>query len=632
MTIINIVLLMALFIAIIVLGIMYYRKLQKVSVERESVHWMNVDSLVDSVKSTFNDILKENLTDINLKSDELENKKSTRAKLRKSLKDCAYGNISAKLYIIEYIKDILQVRFGINNDNIDTLIHFSSPKRMSAQDKFEILLYEYEVNRGLGMNAFLRLIKDFKLDRPLYESSGDDIYNEENLGEVYYEISTRDIELAYNKCTPILYFKDKIMILARRVYAKYKGYDVADLLVDMRLDGISAGVSGITEEAMKTSESLLEAVRKAPYTYESVWIFFEGKQIRLSFLSFGSMSNLIRVCKLIYRYNAPGALSESQPYKVNELMDGSRVVVVRPPMCESWVFFVRKFDSIEATDIRKLITDTNSEMAIRLMRWLIKGYRIFGITGAQGTGKTTLLLSLIRFISPTLTLRIQEMAFELHLRRAYPTRNIVTFKETGEVDAQSGINLQKKTDGNVNILGEIAEAEVAALMLQMAQKGSSMTTFTHHAKTAESLITSLRDDVLQVGIFTNETIAEEHVARIINFDVHLEKDSITGKRWIERITEIVPLAGKEDYPKNYKNSTEVKNQVADFMDTASEYFYRSTDRRVFETRDIIRFVDGRYVFVQPITDHSFLEIQKFLSPEAYTRMRQDFQQWEVAKV
>ena len=76
---------------------------------------------------------------------------------------------------------------------------------------------------------------------------------------------------------------------------------------------------------------------------ESVWIFIKGSPF-IYLLSFGSIRELKRVCQNIYKYNYPGQLSEASGYKVNDMKDGSRVVVVRPPFAESWAFFVRKFD------------------------------------------------------------------------------------------------------------------------------------------------------------------------------------------------------------------------------------------------------------------------------------------------
>jgi pilus assembly protein CpaF len=167
----------------------------------------------------------------------------------------------------------------------------------------------------------------------------------------------------------------------------------------------------------------------------------------------------------------------------------------------------------------------------------MKGCRVVGITGMQGCGKTTLLMALVEHIPPEYTLRVLELAFELHLRRWYPNRNIVTFRETDEIGGWEGLELQKKTDGAVSIIGEVASARVAAWMVESGQTGSLFTLFTHHAKTTRALIMSLRNSLLKEGSFSSERIATEQVVNVVNFDVHLHLDR-EGRRFIERITQI----------------------------------------------------------------------------------------------
>ncbi|MEI3356121.1 MAG: hypothetical protein V8R81_03480 [Clostridia bacterium] len=133
------------------------------------------------------------------------------------------------------------------------------------------------------------------------------------------------------------------------------------------------------------------------------------------------------------------------------MKDGSRVVVVRPSFSETWAFFVRKFDVKRAT-LEQLVRDDGKEDAIELLKYLVKGARITSITGEQGSGKTTLLMGMIENIYETMNIRVQETAFELHLRKIYPTRNILTFRETDTISGQEGLDVQKKTDGSVNII------------------------------------------------------------------------------------------------------------------------------------------------------------------------------------
>ena len=204
------------------------------------------------------------------------------------------------------------------------------------------------------------------------------------------------------------------------------------------------------------------------------------------------------------------------------MKDGSRVVVVRPSFSETWAFFVRKFDVKRAT-LEQLVRDPGKEDAIELLKYLVKGARITAITGEQGSGKTTLLMGMIENIYETMNIRVQETAFELHLRKIYPTRNILTFRETDTISGQEGLDVQKKTDGTVNIIGEVATDPVASWMIQAAQVASKFTIFTHHAKTFPNLVTALRNSMLRTGVFKDEKTAEEQVVQVLNFDIHLSK-------------------------------------------------------------------------------------------------------------
>ena len=51
----------------------------------------------------------------------------------------------------------------------------------------------------------------------------------------------------------------------------------------------------------------------------------------------------------------------------------------------------------------------------------------------KDAGKTTMLMAMIENIYETMNLRITETAFELHLRKIYPTRNILSMRETETV-------------------------------------------------------------------------------------------------------------------------------------------------------------------------------------------------------
>ena len=359
-------------------------------------------------------------------------------------------------------------------------------------------------------------------------------------GDAYYEIDSAMVTKAFYESSILLNKEDQIEILVQRIYQFYKGFSVIDHIREMAVDGISGGVSGFVGDVPDWQWEI-EQMNGKGMSHDSVWLFFEGKSLHLSFMGFGTLSELKRVCQNIYRYNNVGMLSKDVGYKINDMVDGSRVVVVRPDFSESWAFFIRKFH-VRHIRLENLIQGLNAQTAVDLLRFLIKGGCITAVTGSQGSGKTTLLMALVGEIYPSLTLRIQETAFELQLRRIYPKRNILTFRETKSISGQQGLDLQKKTDGCVNILGEVATDEVAAWMIQMAQVASLFTLFTHHAKTAFDLVLALRNSLLKCDVFRDEFVAEEQVVGVLNFDIHLTKD-YSGHRYIERVTEIVPIEG-----------------------------------------------------------------------------------------
>ncbi len=534
--------------------------------------------IYDYVKTEINEMTRSSIGDMGLSSDAYQRELYKRSELITSLRRCVYGSVRDKQFVKSVIFDILKNSY-LNTENIDKIIAFNNAVRLTAGDKFDIILYNYR--KRYGIDAFNKLVQTYQLDRAHYSS--------ENNGKYYYEIGENDIEKIFADENIYLSYEDKVWILSQRIYQHYKGFSVIDELREMQIDGISGGVSGILETE-ENINIMLDKFKNIPYNYDSIWVFYKGKSIFLSCLSFGSMKELKRVCQNIYRYNNTGMLSQNKGYKINDMIDGSRILVVRPDFAESWAFFIRKFN-LAQTSLEKLITDKGSELPIEMIKFLAKGARITAITGAQGSGKTTLLMAMVGAIYGTLTLRIQEMAFELHLRKLYPKRNILSFRETASISGQTGLDVQKKTDGSVNILGEVATDEVAAWMVQMAQVASLFTIFTHHAKTTKDLVMSLRNSLLKCDIFRDERIAEEQVISVLDFDIHLSKD-FNGKRYIERISEIIPVKQErltEDFL--YHSGEEMQRA---FMLTMTTYFKRMTESHQYEVKDIIVFENGQY--------------------------------------
>ena len=554
------------------------------------------------VKKRLDEITKINLYDIGLSEEELARRKNKKYELKKALKGCTYGDVNDKAYIKELIYDILYKEYGVSERNISKAIPFDIPSLLTHQDKFDIILYMYK--KEFGYEALTQIIKKYNLAVLKYIA-----------GETKpsYVITGEEIDDIYEKEQIVLDFSDKLKVVVQRIYQHYKGYSSIDEVRDMNIDGVSGGVSGLPEsflsQVAQTDGDYLDQIldNKVPRACDSIWIFFQGKSIRLAFLSFGTESELKRVCQNIYKYNNPGQLSDTNGYKINEMKDGSRVVVVRPSFSETWAFFVRKFD-VKRTTLEQWVTGSGREQTIDLLKFLVKGARITAITGEQGSGKTTLLMGMIENIYETMNIRVQETAFELHLRKIYPTRNILTFRETDTISGQEGLDVQKKTDGSVNIIGEVATDPVAAWMIQAAQVASKFTLFTHHAKTFPNLVMSLRNSLLKTGMFNDEKTAEEQVVGVLNFNVHLVKD-FRGRRYIQRITECIPVTNENEYTYDHRHEKSLEEKINKFFDNATTYFTKITNRETYKYIDILEYIDGEYVIINKISDENLIEMR-----------------------
>ena len=604
----SIVNILLIFVILIIVGILikYYIDRNKNTEEEKDIvvddKTFTVDAMIDFVKKRLDEITKINLYDIGLSEEELKRRKAKKYELRKALKGCTYGDVNDKKYVKEIIYDLLFREYGVNEVNISKSIPFDIPSLLTAQDKFEIILYMYK--KEFGYEALAEIIKKYDLDELKYI---------EGTEKPSYVITAQEINDIFKKENFTLNFSDKLNILVQRIYQHYKGYSSIDEIRDMNIDGISGGVSGLPEsflsQVAQTDANYLGQIaeQKVPRACDSIWIMFRGKSIRLAFLSFGKESELKRVCQNIYKYNNPGQLSDTNGYKINEMKDGSRVVVVRPSMSETWAFFVRKFDVKRAT-LEQIITVDGKENAIDLLKYLVKGARIISLTGEQGCGKTTMLMAMIENIYETMNLRITETAFELHLRKIYPTRNILSMRETETISGQDCLDVQKKTDGSVNIIGEVATDPVASWMIQSAQVASKFTLFTHHAKTFPDLVTALRNSMLRAGEFKDERTAEEQVVSVLNFDIHLVKD-FRGRRYIERVTECIPVEEKNEYTFDHRKQSTMEGKMDKFIDNATNYFTKVTNRELYKYVNIMEYHNDAYVITNKISDKNLQEMR-----------------------
>ena len=538
--------------------------------------------------------------------------------LKQSLGECAQGNVGAKRYVKSVMKRGLIKAYDLTEENCDQLIPFSRPDTLSVTDKWDILMFHF--SRVKGREGFSTMSKKYnfatlkKYDR---DFSG-------------YGIAEEDVIDAFDQEDVQLTLNDKIDIITQRLYQRRWGLSVIDELRDQNIDGVNGGTSGLPSDvaaALDYNDPGLLDLRNAPRAYDAVWILFKGKSVNLPFLSFGSDLELQRVCQNIYTFgNAVSQLNESSPYKVNDMADGSRVVVLRPKMAESWAFFVRKFD-VSNIELEKLIRDENCELMIDAIKYLMKGLRTTLFTGQQGTGKTTLMSASFKYLYGYYNMRIQEMAFELRLRKLMPhRRNILSMRATSTVTGQEIINISKKTDSAISIVGEIADAETASMATQNGLVASMATYASHHGKTAEEAAIAIAMNLKQTGQVGSIEEGLELVLQVWKFNLNLVKN-VEGHRYPDRLTEYIRLPKYVPYDRSFLNAETKAEREIGKMNADIEYYERLTDRKVFDVQNVIYWENGTFKPGPMFTDENIQEMWKTFLIEDKQSFKAYLKQW-----
>ena len=532
-----------------------------------------------------------------IRNEEFDRLYKRKARINEALKNCVHGVDSAKALGIDLIRNF--IAGNIPPEQVTSLLGLDPEGEPSSHIKFEILMYRYK--KIYGKKALAKWISNYNLDRERHA------YGSDRAQDVSYYITVDDLNMTYAKEDIKLDIEEQIDVLAILVYQQYKGFGILDTLREMDINGFNIGTSG---SILSIGDN-----NKYPKEYRaanSVWLYLHGTYIHLQFMNFGTEEEARRIIQLICRWNNPGPLTAKRGYLVNTMYDRSRVLAVRPPVSEYWAVFIRKFTIDDPSPEYLIIKEytKRGDLAIKLIEFLMRGCITCAVTGRQGSGKTTLMASIIRYIDPRYTIRVLEMAPELYLREIYPSRNILSLQETTTVSAAECQDALKKSDAAVSIVGEVATDSIAARMIQMGMTASIFTIFSHHANTPKDLVLTLRNSLVNAGGFSNMETAEKQVTDVVKCDIHLDYTT-DGKRYIDRISEITQLEEGIPYPEY--NPDDPENSMNEIT---KEYYQRSTDRVGFTTHVILKY---------DLATHTYMAVDRF-SEYLENRLRNNLSQ------
>jgi pilus assembly protein CpaF len=267
-------------------------------------------------------------------------------------------------------------------------------------------------------------------------------------------------------------------------------------------------------------------------------VFFEknGFLERAQGVSIGDRALMVAVKNIARRLG--NDISEASPILDSRLPDGSRVAAVIPPCSLHGVTLtIRKFNT-RHFEIHDLIRTGTLDQALanRLEDCVLSRKNIL-ISGGTGTGKSTTLGILAKFIPDDERILLIEDTAEIHLSHA----NLVRFEARQEQNGVRPVAIRDLLKAALRhrpdriLLGEVRGGEAFEL-LQLLNTGHSGTLSTIHANSARQGLARFTSCVLQSGIELPYRAIKTNIGDSLDIVVHLERRP--GRRFVSEVLEI----------------------------------------------------------------------------------------------
>ena len=239
-------------------------------------------------------------------------------------------------------------------------------------------------------------------------------------------------------------------------------------------------------------------------------------------------------------------IDESQPMVDARLADGSRVNAIIPPLAlKGSTLSIRRFavDPLEMDDL--LTFKTVSPEIAELLKGIIKARLNVLISGGTGTGKTTLLNVLSRFIPDTERIITIEDSAELQLKQEHvvslETRP-PNIEGKGEVTQRDLVRNSLRMRPDRIIVGEVRGGEVLD-MLQAMNTGHDGSLSTLHANSPRDALARLETLIAMNALNIPPTSSRRYLSSALDVIIQLAR-LLDGTRKIVSIQEVTGMEGE----------------------------------------------------------------------------------------
>jgi pilus assembly protein CpaF len=286
-------------------------------------------------------------------------------------------------------------------------------------------------------------------------------------------------------------------------------------------------------EHLILDDSISEIMVNGP---DRIFIEKGGLLQKMQGVTLGEKSLMVAVKNIARRIGDD--ISEAKPILDSRLPDGSRVAAVIPPCSLGGVTLtIRKFNTrhFEMEDLVEAGT-LDANLANQFKEQVLARKNIL-ISGGTGTGKTTLLNILGKFISEDDRVLLIEDTAEIQMS----LENLARFEARQAQNGLPAVTVRELLKAALRhrpdriVLGEVRGGEAFDL-LQLLNTGHSGTLSTIHANSAKQALARFTSCVLQSGVDLPYKAIKTNIADSLNILIQIERRP--GRRYISEVLEI----------------------------------------------------------------------------------------------
>lgn len=396
------------------------------------------------------------------------------------------------------------IRVHESNGFIDCIMPFPELHKLTAREKFEIILYKNNTVDSNGRDgAFKKLLEKYSCCSKAREEEG---YESRR-----YEYSEKDISDIYKREDYMLSFTDKLEIVTQRLYEEIFGLKHIDMLAYSDINEVGFSNNG-------------------KYIY--CWC---GKKVWLSFLEISdSEARVIQDRAISFEKHCP-QLDVSHPEILCHRGDGARITVTQRPYFSSRNLCIRIFNQ-SSSGFGDLIDTDKLKILITA---LVKSGESICLQGGLGTGKTTTMNVMYELLDDFLHIGTVEDYFEQHVMEKYPFKRIVEGQAINGKDLLDVVKTMLRMSVDVANIGEVRDGNALYAFIQLVQSVSIAAWFTTHITNPETTVPRLKNMLIGTGRYFSEQSAVMDIIHYIN--IIFQHEIIDGHVLITKVVEITPL-------------------------------------------------------------------------------------------